>query len=354
MNFWRHTWNIDDWFEYPYIASNFKNFGFVDAETGEEIDDSQIPDRGEGAVIISTYTNSFITKWKYDNYAFFKPQTSGSPKDGQNVISIVFRNNDIQSSRKTYWGYNWGYNGLIFHTNTSNLASVNSTGYPLGPFGDQNSPYAETSIYTSQSDYHTFFIPLKNNGFFLNTRSYGDAYNDNPWDIEKNISNPTLWTMGTEYDKMLLAKGHTSEGLPPGSQCTNLMAIPVSNNLIGTDFLYILFDKYYVYPNKSRNFVLDKKTIRQNLQYHETIPDFSQQTDSSSGSSQDPFINTHINFNRNTCTLIKYPYEATFLDNLFIMTTTPTTFTDDVGFFTINNRNFMKVFENIVVELPVN
>ena len=62
MNFWRHTWNIDDWFEYPYIASNFKNFGFVDAETGEEIDDSQIPDRGDDAEIVSNYTNSFILR----------------------------------------------------------------------------------------------------------------------------------------------------------------------------------------------------------------------------------------------------------------------------------------------------
>ena len=60
----------------------------------------------------------------------------------------------------------------------------------------------------------------------------------------------------------------------------------------------------------------------------------------------------NVDFKNNICSLIKYPYEGGFIDNLYIMTTSPARFGDDVACFSIDGHNFMKVLENIVVELP--
>ena len=355
MNFWRHSWSMMDWWNYPFISSNFKNFGFVDGVTREEIDDS----KQNGTYSLEDHSVSTGIIWKYDNYAYINKQEDGA-RWGRNYISINW-NNNIGSN---FWGNYNGVNGMIFHGRRTASDSEFPYGCSLicsGGLKNKNGPDAN-NITRDDHMYRTFFIPLKNNGFFLNTRLFtSDNAGYNLDTVDQN-SNPILFTSGKSYFDVYQQKtGHIPAFSTLNySTCINLMGIPVSNNLIGTDFLYILLAKYTDggndsgIPGFSVAEICDGDKGHTPLLYHEHIPDFSQQTDSSSGSSQDPFINTHINFNRNTCTLIKYPYEATFLDNLFIMTTTPTTFTDDVGFFTINNRNFMKVFENIVVELPIN
>ena len=70
---------------------------------------------------------------------------------------------------------------------------------------------------------------------------------------------------------------------------------------------------------------------------------------------QHPIQNERIynNVNQGVCTLARVPYENTFLDGLYLCTTYPE---DEIEgkFFSFNGRNFLGIYENLVVELPEN
>lgn len=59
------------------------------------------------------------------------------------------------------------------------------------------------------------------------------------------------------------------------------------------------------------------------------------------------------NVNANTCVLVKMPYNSSFCENVFLMTTAPQEI-KPASFFSFNGRNFMNVWDNLVVELPNN
>ena len=337
MEFWRHGWSTVDWFNFPYILTNLKNFGFIDAKTNEEIDDTS-----KGSHIFpNTNSSSTAIKWRYDLQANWS---------------------DLRSIFGIHWGdyspYNWGaisdsITGIdVFFTNNYRL-NLNA----------RHEAGATMSLSPSTNNFQTFFIPLKNNGFFMNLRTYGtDSLN---WNIDPDHSSmPQLWTSGKAFEQNWEDVNNREiilGTISPSWTCTNIIGIPVGQNLSNVSFLYILLSNYKYFTGRNIAKITDGLLMHDFL-FHETIPDFkayqSVQTvypgTKEEQGIQDSFYQSHIDMTRNVCTLIKYPYESVLLDNLYIMTTAPTTFTDEVGFFTINNRNFMKVFENIVVELPIN
>lgn len=61
----------------------------------------------------------------------------------------------------------------------------------------------------------------------------------------------------------------------------------------------------------------------------------------------------HFDYQPNICTLVKYPLEDGYIGNLYLMATSPVNkVTEDGMFFSIGNRNFFNVYGNLVVELP--
>ena len=61
----------------------------------------------------------------------------------------------------------------------------------------------------------------------------------------------------------------------------------------------------------------------------------------------------HFDYQPNICTLVKYPLEDGYIGNLYLMTTSPVNkVTEDGMFFSIGNRNFFNIYGNLVVELP--
>lgn len=335
MEFWRHGWTMDDWRNFPYILTSLKNFGFIDARTDEEIDDTSYGDQD----IYASNTKTTPLKWKYDANANWTQRTG--------CLAVNFNTNTYGA----YWGSYFGNNGI-------DICFADSVYYTAGYNLTANTPESNDT----GSNYQTFFIPLKNNGFFFNGRIV--TTDSNGYRIDNDHSTiPRLWTSC----KDLMQNYEDTEGRTINLSttcnwsCLNFLGIPVTQNLGYTNFLYLVLGKYKYVTTKDRYKISDG-TITYDMTLHEGIPNFSQYEqvkDYYPGTKdqqaiQDAYYQSHIDMTRNVCTLVKYPYESVLLDNLFIMTTAPTTFTDEAGFFTINNRNFMKVFENLVVELPIN
>lgn len=57
--------------------------------------------------------------------------------------------------------------------------------------------------------------------------------------------------------------------------------------------------------------------------------------------------------NTNTCVLVKMPYNNSFCENVYLMSTAPQE-VKPASFFSFGGRNFMNIWDNIVVELPNN
>ena len=61
-----------------------------------------------------------------------------------------------------------------------------------------------------------------------------------------------------------------------------------------------------------------------------------------------------VDVNQNVCTLIRMPYRNTFYDNIYLISTAPNDKLLEGQFFSFNGRNFLCVYQNLVVELPNN
>lgn len=338
MYFWRHGWSINDWYNQPNILYYFKNFGFINSDN-TEIDDTQNGTQN----LVHNYTSSAKIKWKYDTYA------------NSTFNNIVVNWNTLRPNDGWGEAENSGVTGMDFygHNGRYNLTAMRS--------------YGDSMITGTYQTYKTFFIPLKNNGFFFNERNYGQDNSGYQIDNDKSQI-PKLWTTGTGYEEnyeKTAGRQLNFNTIGSYTSCVNILGIPVMNDIIGNDFIYLILSKYKYGGNngtgKSWIKIIDSVNDN-NLTLREPIPDFSQYNQiiennigtKAQQATADTFYQSHINLARNVCTLVKFPYGNTFLNNLYIMTTAPTTITDEASFFTINNRNFMKVFENIVVELPSN
>lgn len=61
-----------------------------------------------------------------------------------------------------------------------------------------------------------------------------------------------------------------------------------------------------------------------------------------------------IDINQNVCTLIRMPYLNTFYDNIYLISTAPNDRMLSGQFFSFSGRNFLCIYQNLVVELPAN
>lgn len=315
MEFWRHTWNQQDWHTYPYILTNFKNFGFV-LSNGDEIDDTQYNQTG------SPYGYGYTDiKYKYDLSA--------------NTNKNFFRSL-ISTSGDWYWGTNsnGGVNELVFYSDVTyyGFAIAQSRGYGNGG-GSANRDEAN-------APFKTFFIPLKDKGFFFNARRNCDNGTDPGMSSTEPLDPDGYRNFGQTPKLITCAPSlHSENSAAAGrrSNCQTLIGLPPSQNSNTGGFIYLILNQQW---DGTRGLLLSGHRNDYSLPCYESI----------TGA-----YTNHTNINNNVCTLVRHPYAGGFLDNLYIMTTCPSTgFTDDIGFFSINGRNFMKPLRNLVVELPTN
>lgn len=296
MQLWRHTWDGNDWVTNPNFLFNLRSFGFVNSD-GTELNED---------IYTGTETNKIYQdiKWRYDPIA----------GNGKNVFQLTTYSPNPER---------WGGGGTA--TNNFTFHGINSTLYFCLNIE------IEPNSYHGTSPTKTFFIPLKDNGFFLNFRKH-----DTRWDSHSDSEDydPDGWQNYGQTPQLVTCGNTYAASDISNKSCQNLIALPSSQITSNGSFTYIAFAKN---TRDNKQFINVGKGLDMTLNYHESITGQN---------------GNHIDINQNTCTLIRYPYEGGFLDNVYIMTTSPTNFSDDVGFFTINGRNFMKPFENIVVELP--
>lgn len=180
--------------------------------------------------------------------------------------------------------------------------------------------------------YHNYqsiiFIPLKNNGFILETY----RFSGNPDETE---ANPTLQLIKSRLSsftpKFFTVKDYLSTTII--SRYTfwvdYLIGIPDSTSSTNS-FVYLFF-------NGTQPYFFKNKDI--NLNYIPNV-DTSANLD-------------YVNKNANICTLIPYPYENSFIDGLYLATTIPGD-TIEGKFFSFGGRNYLGVYKNLVVELLPN
>lgn len=311
MELYRKTWTWNQWRTSPYILNDFANWGFVTASDGSEIDVSNLE---SWAGYTNAKTLGMNIKWKYDKLA----------SSTKNTFTIGIK-------QQGDGGWSWGYSrGVLIGIRLNYINAPQGSGFNLMLREDgYYNQYADVGITTSYNT-KVFFIPLINNGFILNTRLNGNGNQENADPDGANYAGqtPTLktiyWNPGNS----------TSEGANK-----TVIALPPSEKIDALGYTYITQLDYNGYSggNTYRYIWTDPNNVA-SMQYLESI--------SSIG------YDSHTNVTQDVCTLIRYPYQNSYLDNLYIMTTMPKQFDNDTAYFTIQGRNFMKVFNNIVVELP--
>lgn len=223
-----------------------------------------------------------------------------------------------------YYGFRWQYDTA----NKTVLSYYASTvGSQSTYLSNRNTATADTPFTIGANSAHPnssiIFIPLKNRNFLIQFYHCADSNKITPM-----LITPNNWT-----------------GAFPGGGGNNRDggSIISFNNL--TDFLNpfyyfrCLFDTYDGYVTN-----VNKTFIIRGVETPDTGSLFN-------------FISTpshkFYNINSNVCTLTRVPFENTFLDGLFLATTYPMQSIEG-KVFSFGGRNFLGVYENLVVELPSN
>lgn len=182
--------------------------------------------------------------------------------------------------------------------------------------------------------YHNYqsiiFIPLKNNGFILETY----RFSGNPDELD-DPRYPTVQLIKSRLrsftPKFFTVKDYLSTTVVSTYTfwVDYLIGIPDSTSSTNS-FVYLFFKGTQPYFFKNKDI---------NLNY---VPNV------------DTSVNMdYVNKNANICTLIPYPYENSFIDGLYLATTIPDN--DIEGkFFSFGGRNYLGVYKNLVVELLPN
>ena len=166
---------------------------------------------------------------------------------------------------------------------------------------------------------HLVFIPLINNGFFINC-----------WQT----------SVGGRGGYTSLPVLHYS-----GSQGTSSSQSTLISSILGlspqTQSNWIYLNMAVRDTNYWRTSVLDLGDGRclTNLPFMSSI---------SNGAEN---VTQYININQNVCSLIKAPYDAGFLDGIYLLATSPIQVQPNT-FFSFGGRNFLNVIGKYVVELP--
>ena len=270
-----------------------------------------------------------------DNFVdAFNPEIVYNPSDSEYVDSDIYIQKGIKWKYDTSISKSADINHIVLMSpslgGSQNLNRICAYGYgshEAGPLDIYNT--RETSVISTDSNLQFTFIPLINNGFIL--ISFALGYNDN-----FNPTPPILsWHEGralanTSYSFLIGFKTNIYKQNPYSyiiSTTNDSGDDDISLNLGAYTTKYSYGNNKWKIHNKSipLNTYIDNT---QNLQY----------TD----------VNNHI------CTLVKMPVFSTYLDNVFICTTSP--FADGVEgkTFSFEGRNFIGMYNNLVLELPRN
>ena len=185
-------------------------------------------------------------------------------------------------------------------------------------------PFKNTNTETGLWDYGTTnplwfnFISLANNGFFINTCS-GPNYNDStqplPIIVDKEIED--------------LARGDYIHGM------VGFFPIAKNNQF---DFTYIHYGRWYAHyswlnPEEANDFLYPTRCTKNFTTYGNSTS----------------YPRT-IDVNTNNIMLIKMPWGETYLENLFLTTMKPASLKPG-NTFAYNNKNYLLLFNNFVVEV---
>ena len=203
------------------------------------------------------------------------------------------------------------------------------------------------------------FLPLKNNGFLLNIRSIGSRYNggaapnpsaesEDPRDLGfctptstpslnvKIYRKPNNGSMFSSNDNVTGVL--TFIGLPPCKGNSNWTYIYFAFN-----YSYGWIDNHMSYNSNTCNYIDygDGRVIplpfKSNYIQKYNIASYNEPT--------------YSDINNNICSMIKLPYDNSYIDGVYLLTTAPQQL-EDATFFSFDGRNFLNVFDNYVVELP--
>ncbi len=261
----------------------------------------------------------------------FNPEIVYNPPTSEYVDSDIYIQKGIKWKYDTSISKSSDINHIILMSplagGSQNLNRICAYGYysnrsigPLDWWGTR-----ETAVVSTDSNLQFIFIPLINNGFIL--ISLAANFNPTPsilsWHEGRTLSsNGYSFLIG--FKTNIYKQNPYSYIISPMDQSQDN---GISLNL-GT---YTTKDSY-----GNNRWSINSKSIplntyidnTQNLQY----------TD----------VNSHI------CTLVKMPVFSTYLDNVFICTTSP--FVDGVEgkTFSFEGRNFIGMYNNLVLELPRN
>lgn len=307
MDFYRHRYaNVDDF--YSNLIENLNSWGFCCVDNSPVIKNPNAPAQG----------SIYPVKWKYDTAYNFNKNTTFSYRTFINRYSST----TLQE-------------GIIFH------------GFNSG-------------VYTSSLA--IFFIPLKNKSFLLRLMSspntmvpefkpYFEEFRVNPYET------PARYQITPSMNSDMVHFNYI------GLFSNNNQLNPMNYLSMGQR----LFQKYYkngfdnppvIYPepgtDDTRNMDLIVNSQRFSLPdifdnpyilYHSTQPG---STIAAEGTL--PPLET-VDVNQNVCTLIRAPHDNSYIDGLYLITTSPMESVDG-KVFSFGGRNFLGVCRNLVVELP--
>ena len=266
-----------------------------------------------------------------DNFVdAFNPEVVYNPSDSEYIDSDIYIQKGIKWKYDTSISKSADINHIVLMTTlvggSQNLNRICAYGYRSGGVGPLDWwGTRDIAVISTDTNLQFTFIPLINNGFILTSLSAN--FNPTPpilsWHEGRTISN-------TGYSFLIGFKTNIYKQNPYSyiiSTMDGSRDIDVLLNL-GT---YTTKDSY-----GNNRWSINSKSIPLNTYIDDTQN--LQYTD----------VNNHI------CTLVKMPVFSTYLDNVFICTTSP--FVDGVEgkTFSFEGRNFIGMYNNLVLELPRN
>lgn len=187
-----------------------------------------------------------------------------------------------------------------------------------------------------QRDYpKIIFIPLINNGFiFLCNHIDNGIYSTTP----KILSYHEAKNLQNSYGMLIGFKSQIYKNNPYTYIYRSLSTY--YDNIEDPSFAGGEYKEYSLTLSLN-NYCNNGTTIRENSIYLSTYIDKSQDL-------------LYTDTNTNICTLVKMPIFSTYLDNVFICTTSP--FVDGIEgkTFSFGGRNFIGLYNNLALELPKN
>ena len=241
------------------------------------------------------------------------------------------------------------YISLIYKTSSDTQEVGNYT--MLMDWAVHNTAGGTNTFYTEEDYYvdlnlpmHTIFLPLKDNGFYLNI-SQGPIPGNTSYPNVKNISS---WTPLPELHTYL----NRAENVRYKVINMNIIGLPPKNQQ--TNWVYLYWMLVYWYNDGA--WTLGTASYA-TFDFGNGIISPCKISGSWTGNyisgvttSLNP-VSAYTNINQNVCSLIKMPLDSGYVENFYLLATAPQNI-EPGTFFSFGGRNFLNIFGNYVVELP--